>query len=258
MLCEVNAEVSGHVFERLKHWRRALSIGSSPLISAAVLLSYCLQGTWALAQTLNWDEYVTGMIVVGKAGAGSSCPPIVWIVKPDSPAAKAGIKPGDRLVAIDGHHDLDILQAQPLLHTKEPKPTTIELEGDHGSYTVEVRRIKASEISKREGLKPGPDGSLFPSDASEAEMQRVSAIESEPPRDRKVFNVGHYPDDLNLYYPGMGYLLHSGSPNILGSLVATMSSSAPPNWRPGGLLLPRQAPYAEQGHFAKSDCWSAA
>jgi len=178
--------------------------GSGPLIGMAVLIAvWCFCGTQLLsAQTSAWDEYVTGMTAVGKPNAGPSCPLIVWFVEPDTPAARVGIRPGDRLLAIDGHRDLDALQALPLLRTSEPNPSTMELEGEKGPYTVTVGRIKASEIFKRKGFKPGPDGLLFPSDATDVEMQRVSKIHSEPPRDKKVFNVGHYPADLNLYYPG--------------------------------------------------------
>jgi C-terminal processing protease CtpA/Prc len=142
------------------------------------------------------------MTVVGKPNGGPSCPPIVWVVDPDTPAAKVGIQPGERLLCIDGHCNLDVIQARPLLHTTERKPSTIELEGERGRYKVQVGRIKDSEIYSRRGLKPGPDGSLFPSDATDLEMRRVGKIRSEPPRDRKVFNVGHYPRDMSLYYPG--------------------------------------------------------
>jgi len=152
------------------------------------------------AQALSADEYVTGMTVVGKPG--SSCPPIVADVHPDTPAAKAGIQPGDRLLAVDGHHETDILQWRPLLRTKDPKPSTIELEGEHGRYTVMVERIKASVLWERDGWKVGPDGGVYPKNATEAEMERVSKMGPEPPASEKVFSVGHYPSNLELYYPG--------------------------------------------------------
>jgi membrane-associated protease RseP (regulator of RpoE activity) len=170
---------------------------------AVLLIVWNLNSTQkALAQTSNWDQYVTGMTVIGRPNGGASCPPIVWTVAADSPAAKVGIEPGDVLLSIDGHRNIDIGQVLPLLRTTEAKPSSVELEGEKGPYTVEVGRIKASEIFVKQGLKQGPEGSLFPSDATDLEMQRVSKIQSEPPRDKKVFNVGHYPDDMDIYYPG--------------------------------------------------------
>src|ERR1700733_6874092 len=113
-------------------------------ICVAMLCS--LPGMVVQSQELSADDYVTGMTVVGKPGSGSSCPPIVAGVHPDPPAAKAGIRPGDRLFAVDGHHEIDILQWRPLLRTKNSRPSTIELEGEHGPYTVTVGRIKASVL----------------------------------------------------------------------------------------------------------------
>ncbi len=152
------------------------------------------------AQDWGVEDYVTGMTVVGKPGAGRACPPIVWIVEPDTPASKAGIQPGDRLLAVDGVRVTDIMQARPLLRTSQPKSSTIELEGQHGPYTVTVGRIPNSVLYGRNGWKRGPDGNLYPKDATPAEMQRISRIKQEPAT--KVFPIGHYPADQELYYPG--------------------------------------------------------
>ena len=170
----------------------------SKLICLAILFSLPA----GLVQAQSADDYVTGMTVVGKPGSGSSCPPIVAEVHPDTPAAKAGIQPGDRLLAVNGRHEMEIMQWRPLLRTKDPKPSTIELEGEHGPYTVTVGRIKASVLWERDGWKVGPDGSVFPKNATEAEMQRISKMGPEPPVSEKVFPVGHYPANLELYYPG--------------------------------------------------------
>jgi hypothetical protein len=67
-------------------------------------------------------------------------------------------------------------------------------------------------------LKQGPDGSLFPSDATDLEMRRVSKIQSEPPRDSKVLNVGHYPEDLSLYYPGFELFVWSANSIMVGGI----------------------------------------
>jgi C-terminal processing protease CtpA/Prc len=146
------------------------------------------------------DEYVTGITVTGKPGLGPACPPIVWIVEPNTPAARAGVRPGDRLLAIDGKHVTDVMQARPLLRTSEPKSSTIEFEGERGPYTVRVGRIPDSELYERNGWKRGPDGNLYPKDATPAEMERISKMEREPAT--KVFTVGHYPANQELYYPG--------------------------------------------------------
>jgi hypothetical protein len=93
-----------------------------------------------------------------------------------------------------------MLEARSLLRTSEPKSSTIECEGERGPYTVMIGRIPDSVLYKRNGWKRGPDGSLYPEDATPAEMERISKMGPEPAT--KVFTVGHYPTNQELYYPG--------------------------------------------------------
>jgi hypothetical protein len=93
-----------------------------------------------------------------------------------------------------------VVQARPLLRSREAKSSAIELEGEHGSYTVTVDRILNSSLYERSGWKRGADGSLYPKDATPAEMQRISKMQGEPAT--KIFTVGHYPANQELYYPG--------------------------------------------------------
>jgi predicted metalloprotease with PDZ domain len=178
------------------------NLGFKPIVFATFCLLY---PSAPLAQNPNVDEYVTGMTAWGTVGAGPSCPPIVWFVEPETPAAKAGIQPGDRLLAVDGHHGIDAAQAHPLLHTKDSKPVTLELEGEHGAYTVTVGRVKVSTLLARDGWKVGPDGNTYAEDATDAEMKRVAAIK-EPSASDRVFNH-YYPKNVELYYPGFEALV---------------------------------------------------
>jgi membrane-associated protease RseP (regulator of RpoE activity) len=187
---------------------------TSLLFRLAILC--CLSSAFAQAQEPA-GTYVTGMTVIGRPGADSSCPPIVWIVTPDTPAAQAGIRPGDRLRAMDGQRGIDAAQAGPLLRTKDSTPSTIELEGDHGPYTVVVGRIKASSLYEKQGWKLGPDGSLYPTNATDAEMQRVAKMRGEP--SEKVFSVGHYHTNLGLYYPGFEvFVWKQPQPMMIGGI----------------------------------------
>jgi hypothetical protein len=47
------------------------------------------------------------------------------------------------------------------------------------------------------------------------EIQRVSKIQSEPPGDKKVSKVGHYPDDMELYYPGFEVFVWDAPTSIM-------------------------------------------
>jgi C-terminal processing protease CtpA/Prc len=183
----------------------------SKLIFLALLC--CLPSAFVSAQDSRTDDYVTGMTVVGAAGAGPSCPLIVWFIEPDTPAAKTAIQPGDRVLAIDGHRGIDGAEAHPLLHSKDSKPITLELEGERGPYTVTVGRVKESALLEKEGWKLGPDGNGYALDATDAEMKRVAAI-VEPPASDHAFNH-HYPKNVHLYYPGFEALMLRNSSEIV-------------------------------------------
>jgi len=98
-----------------------------------------------------------------------------------------------------------------LLHTKDSKPSPLELEGQHGVYTVTVGRVKESDLFEREGWKIGPNGILYRLDATDAEMKRV--MREEPPSSSIVFPL-HYPNNPELYYPGFEAFVWQNPPEI--------------------------------------------
>ena len=53
----------------------------------------------------------------------------------------------------------------------------------------------------KQGLKIGPDGQVYPKNATDAEMQRLSKHPQEPPASEKAFPVGHYPANPDIYCP---------------------------------------------------------
>ena len=63
---------------------------------------------------------------------------VIWYVEPDSPAAQAGMLPGDRIVAVAGRpvEDLEDLQQAVQAHAGQPLPLTIRRQGE--VLTVEV------------------------------------------------------------------------------------------------------------------------
>ena len=72
-------------------------------------------------------------------GMGSRCPRLLEGVEPGLPASKAGLKPGDEIVGIDGHKVLYFPSIAHAIQTGNGKPVTFDIlrNGQRTSVTVQ-------------------------------------------------------------------------------------------------------------------------
>jgi C-terminal processing protease CtpA/Prc len=146
--------------------------------------------------------YMTGVQIVQPAPA---CPAFVTEVYEHSPAQKAGVLPGDRLLAIDGSLVSSISDAAKRLSATSPGPVTLELlrNGTREALTV-LRESQAALMSKRHYHLI--DGEWQPRELSKADIEYRKHIEGLLNNHENMvgiaFTAGHYPRDLTLYYPG--------------------------------------------------------
>lgn len=162
---------------------------------------------WALttgAHGLNAQQaettFTTGLKLLGL----SECKVIfVSGTYTDSPAAKAGLLPGDMLLEVNGQAVSEVPQAKSLLRSAHGKAVTLGLARGEKHFTAIVSAEPLATILARENEKV-LDGSIYPLDATEAEIHYLEETQRAlgGVADHKVIFVGHYPSNLNLYYGG--------------------------------------------------------
>ncbi len=86
-------------------------------------------------------KYVTIGIQIAKDALGVFTVISVW---ENSPAAEAGMVPGDRIIGIDGENagDLTLEQFAGKLHAKPGTPIILKIDRKSGSFVVAVRTRK--------------------------------------------------------------------------------------------------------------------
>lgn len=172
-------------------------------VSVAAGLAYLVA-----ALAMPAEEYATGMTLVRP---GPACPLYVVGVVPGSPANRAGLRPGDRLVSIDGKPAGD----RDLLSSQAPQPVAIGIVRSGESMTIRVGREPSSNLLRKQGLERVED-LLVPIRTSREEVNYLKSFEV---RDitSVVFPDGHYPRDMTLYYPGFEvFLLKDLGPTVGG------------------------------------------
>lgn len=177
-------------------------------------------------------QYVIGITLSGRSEP--SCPVFVGAVAPDSPAAAAGIKPGDRLIAADGKAIATTHDAMEKLHSEKAEPVTLKLVRDEKPYTVTVQREGWAEYLRKSGWKELGNDALVPSDTSDAEGKEysalVQALDANPKRINIVFPT-HYPANKRLYYPGFeAFIWDKGTQVTVGGIEDGPASRAGIRW----------------------------
>lgn len=138
----------------------------------------------------------------------NDCPFFVWRVELESPADKAGIIAGERLLAVDGKrlYQLNLQQTLELLRSDKPGTVALKLWRRGKEYEVVLPRERYSSILSRRGLKQ-IGNLIFPLDASEAETDRMLRLTTEEERLVAHPFPSHYPSNPDLFHGGFALLI---------------------------------------------------
>ncbi len=196
------------------------------LFLAALVCAICLNA----GSKETKPRYSTGITIIG---SGAPCPVFVRGVHKNSPAAKAGIKVGDLLVAVDGHTVTDVQDAASSLVSTNAKPVTLQLIRKEKPYRVTVQREELAAVLGKDGWKEVEGGYLVSSDATDAEIKYLLAVAKaeEDDHDRLIAFPGHYPENKQLYYAGFeAFLWDKGNQVTVGGMEDGPASRAGVRW----------------------------
>jgi C-terminal processing protease CtpA/Prc len=183
----------------------------------------------ALAQTIP-ESFSIGVTVV--RGKRPDCPVFIASVSKNSPAAKAGLESGDVLVAVDGTQ-VSFEDASKRLRSQAAKPVTLTIRrGDDSTpLTVLVQREPLVTILHDDGLKMVQDGRLVPLDTTDREIACLLRFDESRITGQQAFRPTHYPENLNLYYPGFEAFILDGPPQVsVGGIEQGPASDAGVRW----------------------------
>jgi C-terminal processing protease CtpA/Prc len=157
--------------------------------------------------------YRTGLTIIEPSPA---CPVFVGGVDKDSPAEKAGVKPGDQLIAVDGMAVTSLQVGTVHLSAKTASPVTIELMRGGKAYRVTVQREEDHILWSKVGKKPTEDGLLVDINATDAEIEyHRSVIQAlQNIKDWITIFPTHYPANKRLYYPGFEVFVWDGGNQV--------------------------------------------
>lgn len=185
------------------------------------------------AQDASPPEFRIGASLFG--ASKPSCPIFISGVQNHSPAAKAGLQPGDQLLNVDGKAVQNLDDASRLISSTRPGSVVLEFLRDDKRATVTVQREDSATLLQEQGLKVLPDGVIVKADATDSEiqyLQRMIRLTDGPPGISSVaFSDRHYPVRKDIYYPGFeAFLLKSENLVIVGGTEHGPASRAGIRW----------------------------
>jgi S1-C subfamily serine protease len=193
-----------------------------------VLIALAL-GAPAQAQQ-NADPYSIGVTFFSP----HSCPIFVNSVAAGSPAERAGIRAGDRLLAVDGTPVSEGSRAAELLRSDRPTPVALTLLRDGREIQVVSGRERRSSFQT---IKPGQkavSGFVVPADTTQAEVDRMLAFDGA----RHIGGVfpTHYPASPDVFYAGFEpFILRDPAQVMVGGIEEGPASKAGVHW--GDVLI---------------------
>ncbi|MUL42138.1 site-2 protease family protein [Streptomonospora sp. PA3] len=155
-------------------WKRVIVMVAGPamnLILAVVLFAVIMMGIGLPQNTTTVDTVVK--CVLPATATGSDCPPDA----PPSPAMEAGIRPGDRIVAVAGEPTPDWQAANSAIREHiGPTDITVERDGERRTLRVDLmeNKVVARNAEGEVVYKKGPDGEPV----TDSRGYRVFATES--------------------------------------------------------------------------------
>ena len=148
---------------------------------------------------------------------------------------RAGLRPGDQLIAVDGADITDIKVATQRLTSTERKPVTLTLHRDGERFTVAVQREESTTLLRKGGWKLLQDGSLVRADSTDADAEYQRRMERAVEGSGEPFSVAfpdhHYPANKQVYYPGFEvFILDKENQAIVGGIEDGPASRAGVHW----------------------------
>lgn len=166
-------------------------------------------------------------------GRDPTCPLFVFSVYKISPAARGGIKPGDRLLSVDGQTVTTLESAAQRMRSTSASPVTLQLMRDARPYTVTIQRIDYPTLLQQNGKKILKDGSLLDLRATDADVAQFVAVNQalQNAKDLSVAFPQHYPANKQLYYPGFeAFVWDGGNQVTVGGIEDGPASRAGVRW----------------------------